>query len=117
MMPESDTYVGLGPSFEKYGKVLDVGLGGLAFEYLVGARHFPDEEATEVDFCIRERDFTLRAVPCHIVYDRAVQSAGKSDSHMRRCGVAFGRLSTEQREGLNEFLTRHVVPMSGQAAA
>ncbi len=99
------------------GKVRDVSKGGLSFEYII---YDEDVNAKSMgrDVFIFVDGFSIRRLPCRVVYDIPVAEPEGDDLYItplttKRCGVKFETLSGEQEEKL-EFLlqtyTKPVVP-------
>ena len=86
----------LGRNHVKVGKIIDISLGGLAFEYIVGESR--ETSASEVDVFMTGNAFQLYNVPCVIVSDIEVQAPHVDNEYRqtlatRRCGLAFRNLN------------------------
>jgi hypothetical protein len=106
LVPDN-TFAALGPSFTKVGRIRDIGISGLAFEYLTDDE--PGLENSQVDIFTRGDDFRLSRLPCSIVYDIPLEKpAGGIASTGRlvhkRCGVSFGRVTEIQKRQLENFI-------------
>ena len=104
LVPEN-VYAALGPSFSKVGRIKDLGIGGLAIEYITDEDSAPGN--SHVDIFIREEKFFLSKLPCKIVYDVPIEpSAGPQASGLthKRCGVRFYRFTDELRKRFEGFL-------------
>ncbi len=93
---EDDIFVLFRPDFERLGKVLDVGMGGLAFESLSFNENAVGE-VVEIDiFASHPHSFHLHKVPCKVVYEVEVEPSGPPGARCRRCGVKFEKLTKRQ---------------------
>lgn len=99
------TFAALRSNFEKVGRVLDISVKGLAFSYLDGTGKSTDTESLEVDIFLTQNGCHLYRIPCKIVYD-IPHLYEKSFYHAKskRCGLSFGRLSSEQEKDLKRFI-------------
>jgi len=102
-----NTFAALGPSFTKVGRIRDIGISGLAFEYLTDDE--PGLENSQVDIFIRDDEFRLSRLPCSIVYDIPVEKPADvmvSASRLihKRCGIVFGRFTEIQKRQLENFI-------------
>ncbi|OIP44901.1 MAG: hypothetical protein COZ12_05950 [Deltaproteobacteria bacterium CG_4_10_14_3_um_filter_60_8] len=88
----------------KPGRMLDIGKGGVAFEYRDGEA-WPDGALT-LDVLYGEQDFYLDMLPVKTVADGSSYSRnlGKAGKGSRRRSLQFGGLSAGQRHQLNYFL-------------
>jgi hypothetical protein len=100
-------FVGIGPAFDKVGRLRDVSMDGLAFRY------FGNGEASKgsyVDVFMTEGDFYLGKVPIKIISDVDVVEKTSPDSKtLRQCHVRFEKLTPPQRAKLKEFIEKHTV--------
>lgn len=100
-------FVGIGPSFDKVGRLRDVGMDGLVFRY------FGNGEASKgsyVDVFMTEGDFYLGKVPVKIISDVDVVDKTSSGSKtLRQCYVRFERLTPPQKAKLKEFIDKYAV--------
>jgi hypothetical protein len=100
------TFVGLGPHDTKVGQIIDVGMGGLAFRY-VGSE---EPSNGELDIFLNERDFYLGRVPFRTVTDFEVSSRRDSSATaMRRSGVQFREMKSNQISQLEYFIQNHTL--------
>jgi len=104
LVPE-DVFAALGPSFSKIGRIKDIGIGGLAMDYITDEEPAPGN--TYVNIFIRQEEFFLSKLPCKIVYDISIEpSADPQASGLthKRCGVQFHRVTNGLRKRLEGFL-------------
>jgi len=107
-------FAALGNPVQKVGKVKDISMGGLAFEYIPGEKE--DGSASHVDIFLSGNGFYLSKVPCREVYD-FIQPAPSisghvfSDINMNRCGIWFENLTEEINRQLVYFFGKHTTEM------
>ncbi len=102
-------FAGLGRGLLTSGLLRDISTGGLSFEYLYDEKL--GQNADYVNIWMTGDEFSLREVPCEKVYDKSspqnIAYIFPTSTIMRRCGVKFGALSTEQSEKLSSFINVH----------
>ncbi|MCP4296060.1 MAG: PilZ domain-containing protein [Proteobacteria bacterium] len=108
---QPNTYAALGSRFTKVGKVRDISIGGLAFEYLSNAEDL-DQPYSKIAIYQSENKFHLANLPCRVIYDlpqRALNKNLVSNSIYvtNRCAVQFITIAKHQIERLTYFLDHH----------
>lgn len=94
------------PKLTKLGQIIDIGLGGLAFRYVVTGTWA--NGAFEVDIFLVNDGFYLEKVPIQLISDiRLPKTISKRSLPMRRCGVQFGKLTENQVVQLEYFIKIH----------
>ena len=91
-LAQENAFAALGREYTRVGKIKDIALGGLAFEYIVGEA--TKENATEADIFLVGNVFHLHNIPCRIVYDFDVHVPHVNNSYVKilttkRCGLQF----------------------------
>ncbi len=91
------------------GEITDISLSGMSVKYV------PLEQETRkdlaVDFFVPDQDFFLAGIPCHLVSamdfppDAPFQAV-----QVKRLGIKFGELTSEQRHGLRSFFQHNALP-------
>ena len=113
------TYAALGSSFTKIGKIRDISMGGLAFEYFCGTEDSNQQDSTVTIF-ITVNKFYLENLPCLMICDQAKCSSNEthflnSGYLVKRCSVQLMTISEDQRQHLEYFLntyTQGIAPSS-----
>ncbi len=109
------TFCALRPDFTRVGRVHDVGSDGLSFEYISedSLENHPELNLMRVlvDVFVTNDEFYLPQLPCRVVYEMTVfQGAGRvGDLRVRRCGLKFLALSSEQQALLRQFLAKYTL--------
>jgi len=106
-LPVKNSFAALGCNYSKVGKIKDVGLSGLSFEYMAGENG--DDDLTCVDIFMSGSVFHLSKVPCRIVYDKGIHVPCFSSKYVKalttkRCGVKFGTINLKDFVRLELFL-------------
>lgn len=112
-----NAYAALGSSFTKIGKIRDISMGGLAFEYFSGTED-SNRHDTTVTIFLTVNNFYLEKLPCLMVCDHEKWDSNASNMlstsyHVKRCSVQFMTISDDQRHQLEYFLnnfTQGIVP-------
>jgi hypothetical protein len=105
-----DAYAALGRNYAKVGKIIDISLGGLSFEYIHSDITYQNEET--IDIFIENTPFGLYNIACTLVYDKIVKTPSVKDEFMdrtatRRCGIKFHRLGKDEAKQLRKFISVH----------
>ena len=109
MRPKKMTYVALRPDFSKLGKIQDISMGGLCFQYMAKEGQNGDSEHFDIDIFISEDGYYLPSVPCKLVYEKKMKKAVSHPVSLeyRLCGLQFDQLSGEQAGQLVHYLKNH----------
>jgi len=109
MRPKKMTYIALRPDFSKLGKIQDISMGGLCFQYMAKENQNGDSENFEIDIFISEDGYYLPSVPCKLVYEKKMKKAVSHPVSLeyRLCGLQFEKLSGGQARQLTHYLTNH----------
>jgi hypothetical protein len=100
-------FVGIGPDFDKVGRLREMGMEGLAFRYF-GNGEAP--KGSYVDVFMTEGDFYLGKVPIKIVSDVDVVEKTSPDAKtLRQCYVKFEKLTPQQKAKVEEFIDKYAV--------
>ena len=105
------TYAALGSRFTKVGKIRDISICGLAFEYLSSAEE-SDQPYSKIAIFESENKFHLANLPCRVIYDFPKCASNKnlvsnSIYVTNRCALQFLTIKEHQIEKLNQFLNHH----------
>jgi hypothetical protein len=108
--PKANAFAALGRKYTKVGKIKDISIDGLAFEYIAGEGFNQDE--SHLDIFLVGTEFHLYRVPCRVIYniDIYVPKINNSLIEMyttKRCGVQFKELSKDVKLLLDFFLKYH----------
>lgn len=99
-------FAALGNPVQKVGKVKDISMGGLSFEYIAGEKE--DVSVSHIDIFLSGNGFYLSKVPCKAVYDIPQKAPPFGDHEyssidVNRCGVGFENLTEEINRQLVNF--------------
>ena len=111
-LAQPNAYAALGSSFTKIGKILDISMGGLAFEYFSSSEDLNQYDSTVTIF-ISVNSFYLENVPCRMISD--LPKCGSDNSSVlnsnylvKRSCLQFSNISEDQRQRLEYFLNNHI---------
>ncbi|QTA92140.1 PilZ domain-containing protein [Desulfonema magnum] len=112
-LAQDDTFVALGRDFSKVGKIKDISMGGLAFEYISDEK-MKNTDDSVLDIFLSEHEFHISKVPCEVVYDMPIREPDITFLFiktfiMNRCGVKFGTLTEHHRRQLKFFLKNYTL--------
>jgi hypothetical protein len=102
---QEGAFVILNPSDTGAGRLVNISMGGLMFEYV--ATKEPSIEATELELFVTDSVFRLYGVPCKSVWDLPVYKHPTMPLQKRQSGVQFGELSAHQKSQLELFIEKH----------
>jgi hypothetical protein len=110
-MVRPDTYAALGPHYTKVGKVRQISIAGLAFEYLC-ITEIPDRQSTRVTVFSLENEFFLPNLSCRVISDFTTCASDKnpmSDPNyaINQCAVELMAITEGQWRRLDYFLEHH----------
>ena len=89
---QEGAFVALSPGYHKVGRIIDFGVGGLAFTY-VGNNAEADEPSRLALFFSTGEPFYVDSIPILTVYDHRIHGGFQEDHlTLRRCGVRFGEM-------------------------
>jgi hypothetical protein len=106
-LPQDNAFAALGREYTRVGKIKNIALGGLAFEYIVGDAIA--EDATQADIFLVGNVFHLHNIPCRIIYDFEVHVPHVNNSYVKilttkRCGLQFKPHTEEIQTQLGLFV-------------
>jgi len=107
LSPQGNAFAALGRRYAKVGRIKNIGLGGLAFDYISGVG--TDGDFSHIDLFLIGDVFHLYDINCEIVYDilkpipyKKIESIKPSNT--RRCGIKFVTLTEDDMAQLELFL-------------
>ncbi len=103
----SGAYASLRPSVTYVGRIIDIGLDGLAFEYVDGEE--PSGRPNELEIFVTDSDLHLKGLPCQKIYNLTIYESPFSALSRQRCGVQFGKLTLHQKAQLAYFIEHHAI--------
>ncbi len=99
---KSGTFVGVGPNFDQVGPLVDIGMGGLAFQYRARKKQ---PSGLSLDIFFTDRDSRFSYMPFKVVSDfGTADTAAYSFITTRRISVEFGKLTDYQELLLSDFI-------------
>lgn len=109
-IPQENAFAALGKQYSRVGKIKNIALGGMAFEYIVGETI--KEDSSEADIFLVGNFFHLHDIPCRIIYDFDVHIPHVNNSFVKilttkRCGLQFRSQNDEIIAQLRLFLDAH----------
>ena len=102
---DDGAYVLVKPSNIGVGRLVNIGMSGLSFDYVTDKA--PSLEVFEVEVFLTDSSFRLIDIPCQCIWDLAIYEIPTTYLHKRRCGVQFGRLTSAQLSQLEHFIQNH----------
>jgi len=119
LVPEN-TYAALWPTYQKVGRIKEISIDGLCFEYIADGDS--DTPITHVDIFMQGDDVKKFKIPCRLVYEvpdysRDNISQPKTILKKRRCGLHFEAIDKVSKLRLEQFLEKITVGLSAAKAA
>jgi hypothetical protein len=111
-MAKENAFAALGHKYTRVGKIIDIGEGGLAFEYITGEE--VNNKPRQIDIFLVGTEFHLYKVQCKVIYSidaHVPKINNKLDKIFttKRCGVQFEQLTKDYSALLKFFLKYHTV--------
>ena len=108
---QDNAYAALGTHFSRVGKLKDISVDGLGFEYIDNAKGL-EQDSSVVSIFHTEEKFFLPHLACRLIYDKAIciktsQSYFKATYLVKRCAVQFIDINAQQKKKLNFFLNNY----------
>jgi hypothetical protein len=100
-------FVALRPSDNGMGRLIDISMGGLTFDYIT--TQSPSVKATELDIFLATSGFRLFEMPIRSVWSLNTYDIPSTPLHKRRIGVEFGDLTSFQRSQIEHFIKNHTI--------
>lgn len=92
----------------KMGQIINISKNGLAFDYI--ERQSKTIEVFKLDILFAEDAYFLGKVLFRPIFDYAIDAEIPFNSFIiRRCGVQFGELTSQQESKLEYFVNRHTL--------
>lgn len=112
--PQKMTFIALKPQFVKLGKILDISVGGLCFQYLVKNDQIGNSATLKADIFMNDNGYYLPDVSCKLAWDTEIKEEMTLPTgfQSRRSGLQFTRLSKEQKGQLEHYLQQHTAGMA-----
>ena len=103
---QEGVFAALRPHFKKLGKVHDISLNGLSFDYISNGSR--SKGHLEVDLFGKKQKFYLGHVKCRVVSDSGISDHTPLSSVMiSRLSLEFEELTDEQRSKLKHVIRNH----------
>lgn len=91
---------------EELGQIVNISMGGLAFQYFIGNREF--QKAQKLDVLLADSGLHVENIAFGVVEDyELVNELPFSSITKREQRVVFNGLSDSQKQGLETFIRRH----------
>jgi len=109
-LAEEDAYAALGIDFTKVGKLIDISIGGLAFEY-IDCTEDCVQDSSRVAIFHSHNEFHLPNLACRLICNLVITAENDDPQFKRqyaihRCAIQFGDITAKQRKQL-EFFINH----------
>jgi hypothetical protein len=114
-LAQEKTYAAVGTHFFKVGKLKDISICGLAFDYIENETGC-DADCSIVAIFHSEERFFLPDLACRLVYDQSRHTTINKLNYdpkfsAKRCALQFTAVTAQQREYLELFLNRYTCGM------
>jgi hypothetical protein len=111
-IPKENAFAALGRKYTRVGKIKDISLGGLAFEYITEEEF--NEDLSQIDIFLVGTEFHLYKVPCKMIYNIEVHVPQINNKLVKifttkRCGVQFKKLTKDLTALIKFFIRYHTL--------
>lgn len=94
---------------EELGQIINISMGGLAFQYFVGNREL--QKANKLDVLLADNGLHVDNIGFHVVDDyELVNELPFSSITKREQRVYFDNLTDDQKDGIDGFIKEHTYP-------
>jgi len=102
---QDGAFVILSPSDAGVGRLIDISVDGLSFDYVMTQE--PSGEPTELEIFVTDSAFRLYKIPCKTISDFKTFEIPQTLTHRRRSGVQFGELTEAQKSQIEYFMQKY----------
>jgi hypothetical protein len=102
---QDGAFVILRPGHPGVGRLIDISMGGLRFEYM--SWNAARIEAVKLDICLKDSAFGLYDIPCQSIWEETIYETPPASFYWKRCGVEFGELTQAQISQLESFIQNY----------
>lgn len=105
--PPESAYVVFRPDFNRVGRIKDIGLGGLGFEFVVGEK-VDISETNHIDILLTGEDMYLQDVSCRIIWEsETTPNVGEPEVFFSgSCGLQFQNMTVAQKAQLERLIAQ-----------
>jgi hypothetical protein len=108
---KDNVYAALGTHFSRVGRIKNISVDGLAFEYIENTKN-SELDSSVVSIFHSENGFLLPHIDCKLIYDHTIcqtikQSTFKKRYSIKRCGILFIAINSVQMKKLNFFIDNY----------
>ena len=109
-LAQRNTYAAIGSRFTKIGKIINISMGGLAFEYFSGPERTTQFDSTVVIFT--EDKLFLEKIPCQMIYNFPKCCSNQAELSnanyfVKRYGLKFMSIPEDQIPLLEDFINHY----------
>jgi hypothetical protein len=110
-LAEEYVYAALGINFSKVGKLKDISIGGLAFEYIDWTENCAQDYSIVAIFHTHN-EFYLPNLACRLIRNLAISAENDDSQFIRqyaihRCAIQLGDITAKQRKQLEFFINHY----------
>ena len=110
-LAEKYAYAALGINFAKVGKLKDISIGGLVFEYIDCTENCV-QDCSRVAIFHSNDEFHLANLACRLICNSTITAETDDPQFNRqyvihRCAIQFGNITAEQRRQLEFFINHY----------
>lgn len=108
-LAQDNAFAALSKNYDRVGKIIDISLGGLSFEYLYNDQHVLDR-FSRINIFLTNNGFHLPDLTCKVIFDHPKRTTIQNASctiQKNTCAVQFISLSRFQIDRLDFFIKNH----------
>jgi len=115
--PKKRVFASLGSNLSQVGKIIDISLGGLSFEFISDIKAV--EGKAHVDIFSIDEECSLSGLPCSLVYQSSESLPGQKEKTEEtfmtvRCGLKFNNLQPEKWCRLDDLFEKNTSEQQSQ---
>ena len=114
-LSRKNAFAALGSKYNRIGKIIDISLSGLSFQYILGENSCSN--SLHVDIFLVGNLYHLYNVPCEMIYDIQIHVPHVNSRlikmlTIKRCGVQFRELSDYDLTQLKLFIEGYTIKLA-----
>jgi hypothetical protein len=102
---QDGAFVILRPGDPGVGRLIDISMGGLRFEYM--SWNASRIETVKLDISLKDSAFGLYDIPYQSIWEETIHENPLASFYWKRCGVKFGELTQAQISQLEYFIQNY----------
>ncbi len=100
-----EAFVLIRPSCSAIGRIIDISMGGLTLDHILGEEE--PVRVTAVEIFLPDGTFHSSKIPCQSIWNMITDESPLTSIKKNRCGVQFGQMNKAEEAQLKHFIDNH----------